>query len=316
MLAEPLKIANLTLPNRIFLAPMSGVSDKPFRDRAVKAGAGLVVCEMAASAQLCQTSVKTLKRTEADAGAHYVVQLAGHEAIWLSKAAQLVEAAGAHMVDINMGCPAKKVTGKLCGAALMRDVSAAAMLIEQVVKSVKIPVTVKMRLGWDDAEITAPLLAKYAQEAGAAMITVHGRTRQQFYTGKANHHLIKAVKQAISIPLVANGDIGSYKDALNSLDASGADAVMIGRATYGQPWLCGEILGYDKPKDIANYVISHYEDMLSYYGNNTGIRHARKHLDWYLQKHRAGQYDAEFRSRLLRNTSVSETISLLSTIFS
>eukprot|EP01132_Coremiostelium_polycephalum_P006988 gene6989-8639_t len=207
----------------------------------------------------------------------------------MAEAARIAEGEGAHIVDINMGCPAKKVTGGFSGSALMRDLDHALTLIEATIAAVNIPVTLKMRLGWDDDTINAPELAARAEQAGVQMVTVHGRTRCQFYEGKADWHAIRAVKAAVSIPLVANGDVLNRDDANGILEASGADAVMVGRGSYGQPWLPGTIVhGVQNGQDtglIADYAVAHYEAMLAHYGEPTGIRHARKHLGWYLEKH-------------------------------
>ncbi len=289
-LNQPLDVGGVRLRNRVFLAPMSGVSDLPFRQLAWQAGAGMVVSEMVASAELCTRERCNLLRLKGDGLGTHVVQIAGRETRWMAEAARIAEGEGAHIIDINMGCPAKKVTGGLSGSALMRDLDHALMLIEATIGAVNVPVTLKMRLGWDDDTINAPELAARAEKAGVKMITVHGRTRCQFYEGKADWHAIRAVKDAISIPLVANGDVLNRDDAIAILEASGADAVMVGRGSYGQPWLPGSIVeetGQDAGELIADYAVAHYETMLSHYGEATGIRHARKHLGWYLDVHAA-----------------------------
>lgn len=240
-LDQPLEVGGVLLRNRVFLAPMSGVSDLPFRQLAWQAGAGMVVSEMVASAELCTRERGNLLRLKGNGLGTHVVQIAGREARWMAEAARISEGEGAHIIDINMGCPAKKVTGGLSGSALMRDLDHALTLIEATIGAVKVPVTLKMRLGWDDATINAPELAARAEQAGARMVTVHGRTRCQFYEGKADWNAIRAVKNAISIPLVANGDVLDREDAISILEASGADAVMVGRGSYGQPWLPGTI---------------------------------------------------------------------------
>jgi len=218
----------------------------------------------------------------------HMVQLAGREAGWMAKAAIVAEANGADIIDINMGCPAKRVTTGYSGSALMRDLDHALTLIDAVVASVKVPVTLKMRLGWDDNSLNAPELAKRAEDAGVKMITVHGRTRCQFYKGQANWSAVRNVKEVISLPLVVNGDIIDQSSALDALDKSGADCVMIGRGAYGAPWLPAQIAGVlsdeeaDKLKTNWQVVIEHHQDMLSFYGLQSGIRQARKHLGWYL----------------------------------
>ncbi|MBN9135099.1 tRNA dihydrouridine synthase DusB [Phyllobacterium sp.] len=288
-LNQPLEIGGVPLRNRVFLAPMSGVSDLPFRQLAWKAGAGMVVSEMVASAELCTRERGNLLRLRGDGLGTHVVQIAGRETKWMAEAARIAEGEGAHIIDINMGCPAKKVTGGFSGSALMRDLDHALTLIEATIGAVTVPVTLKMRLGWDDETINAPELAARAEQAGVQMVTVHGRTRCQFYEGKADWHAIRAVKAAVSIPLVANGDVLNRDDANGILEASGADAVMVGRGSYGQPWLPGTIVhGAQNGQNtglIADYAVAHYEAMLAHYGEPTGIRHARKHLGWYLEKH-------------------------------
>lgn len=287
-LNEPLDIAGVPLRNRVFLAPMSGVSDLPFRQLAWQAGAGMVVSEMVASAELCTRERGNLLRLKGNGLGTHVVQIAGREARWMAEAARIAEGEGAHIVDINMGCPAKKVTGGLSGSALMRDLDHALTLIEATIAAVRVPVTLKMRLGWDDGAINAPELAARAEQAGVQMVTVHGRTRCQFYEGNADWRAIRAVKDAISIPIVANGDVLNRDHAVAILEASGADAVMVGRGSYGQPWLPGTIvhgMGRDASGMIADYAVAHYEAMLEHYGEPTGIRHARKHLGWYLATH-------------------------------
>lgn len=312
-LDQPLNIRGVVLKNRVFLAPMSGVSDLPFRKRAADAGAGMVVSEMVASAELCNRHKESLLRLSGEGLGTHVVQLAGREAHWMGEAARIAEGEGADIIDINMGCPAKKVTGGYSGSALMRDLDHAMTLVEATVNAVKIPVTLKMRLGWDENSINAPELAKRAEDAGIAMVTVHGRTRCQFYEGKADWDAIRAVREAVKIPLVANGDVASRQDAEEICRRSGADAVMIGRATYGQPWLVGAIAGHASVTrgDILDYIIMHYEDMLAHYGSKTGIRHARKHLGWYLDRHAGDAFSAADKAEVMTLTDPSAVISAL-----
>nr|WP_139051951.1 tRNA dihydrouridine synthase DusB [Roseibium sp. TrichSKD4] len=272
------------------LAPMSGVTDLPFRRFAARYGAGMVVSEMVASESFVKGDAETQMRAEAQNNGLHVVQLAGREARWMGEAAKTIADLGADIIDINMGCPAKKVTSGYSGSALMRDLDHALTLIEATVEAVDVPVTLKMRLGWDHDSINAPELARRAENAGIQLITVHGRTRNQFYKGTADWSAIAAVKQEISVPLIANGDCQSYDDASEMLARSGADAVMIGRGAYGRPWLPGHIGTYLKSgirtpqpdaNEFADLAREHYDALLIHYGERAGNRIARKHLGWY-----------------------------------
>lgn len=322
-LGGPLAIGNVAVPNRIFLAPMSGVTDLPFRERALADGAGMVVSEMVASGELAKGRGDTARRIRRSGNAPHVVQLAGREASAMDEAARIAEGEGADIIDINMGCPAKKVTGGYCGSALMRDLDHAVTLIDAVIAAVAVPVTVKMRLGWDDESRNAPELAARAEQAGASMVTVHGRTRCQFYDGAADWAAIAAVRQRISIPLVANGDVASIGDAEKALLLSGADALMIGRASYGAPWAAGSLAGQavDRcgsnclPRNMSGYVVSHYEDMLSFYGIQSGVRQARKHLGWYLENH-AQSVAPALRDVIMRSLEPAQVIGALQKAFS
>jgi len=288
---KPLKIGDIALANRVLLAPMSGVTDAPFRRLAARLGAGLVVSEMTASDDLAQGRPISRLRCEAAGIGPHVVQLAGCETRWMAEGARIAEAAGADIIDINMGCPARHVTGGQSGSALMRDLDHAVSLIEATIAAVKVPVTLKMRLGWDDRTRNASELARRAETAGVQMITVHGRTRCQFYKGEADWSAVRAVKDATSLPLVVNGDITSYEVALEALEASGADAVMIGRGAQGAPWLPGQIgrrldggpaeAAPSLPEQLS-YVRALYEEICAHYGVRVGLRHARKHLGWAL----------------------------------
>jgi tRNA-dihydrouridine synthase B len=310
--------------NRVFLAPMSGVTDLPFRERAYAAGAGLVVSEMVASGELAKGRGDTARRIRRFSDAPHVVQLAGREAWAMAEAARIAEGEGADIIDINMGCPAKKVTGGYCGSALMRDPDHAVSLIDAVVGAVKAPVTVKMRLGWDDENRNAPVLAARAEGSGVRMVTVHGRTRCQFYEGSADWAAIAAVKQEISIPLVVNGDIACLADAEKALTLSGADAVMIGRASYGAPWAAGLIAaqtGAAAPdgasvddSKLASYVVAHYEDMLAFHGVESGLRQARKHLGWYLDRH-TPDVPADLRQTVMRSFDPAAVMAALREAF-
>ena len=317
-LERPLHVGKVRLRNRVFLAPMSGVTDTPFRQRAWRHGAGMVVSEMVASAELVRGRAESVRRLEGADGPQ-VVQLAGREAHWLAEAARIAAGQGADIIDINMGCPAKKVTGGYCGSALMREPDHAVRLIEAVVAAVDVPVTVKMRLGWDDGALNAPELAARAEGAGVGMVTVHGRTRCQFYTGVADWAAIRRVRDAIKVPLVVNGDIGSLHDAEAALAASGADAVMVGRAHYGAPWLAGAIAGApnqqpDTPQTAFDYVVSHYDDMLALYGREKGLRHARKHLGWYLDRF-ALEVDTALRTTIMTAVDPTAVITALRATF-
>jgi tRNA-dihydrouridine synthase B len=294
---KPLKIGDIAVSTPVFLAPMSGVTDAPVRRLAARLGAGLVVSEMTACSDLINGRPMSRLRCEATGIGPHVVQLAGCEANWMAEGARISEAAGADIIDINMGCPARHVTGGQSGSALMRDLDHALTLIEATVSAVKIPVTLKMRLGWDDRSLNAPELARRAEAAGVRMISVHGRTRCQFYKGEADWGAVRAVKDAIHIPLVVNGDITSFEKAVTALEMSGADAIMIGRGAQGQPWLPGQI-GRRLNSGIVEaapslaqqlgYIRALYDEVCSHYGLRIGLRHARKHLGWALDV--AAQY--------------------------
>jgi tRNA-dihydrouridine synthase B len=289
---NPLKIGDIEIANRVFLAPMSGVTDAPFRRLVAELGAGLVVSEMTASDDLVNGKPMSQLRCEATGVGSHVVQLAGCEARWMAEGARIAEAAGADVIDINMGCPARHVTGGQSGSALMRDLDHAVRLIDATVAAVKVPVTLKMRLGWDERSLNAPELARRAEAAGIQLISVHGRTRCQFYKGEADWRAVRAVKEAIRIPLVVNGDITSFDRALTALEASGADAVMVGRGAQGQPWLPGQIgrrlqggVAEAAPslREQLRYIRTLYDGICRHYGLRIGLRHARKHLGWALE---------------------------------
>lgn len=321
---KTLTIGRYQLANPAVLAPMSGVTDLPFRRLAARCGAGMVVSEMVASESFVKGDAETQMRAEAQDKGLHVVQLAGREARWMGEAAKVIAGLGADVIDINMGCPAKKVTSGYSGSALMRDLDHALTLVDATVAAVDVPVTLKMRLGWDDKNLNAPELARRAEAAGVQLITVHGRTRCQFYKGKADWRAIAAVKDAISVPLIANGDCKSAEDAMRMLELSGADGVMIGRGAYGRPWLPGHIGHFlasgeqlDAPTgtELAELVAEHYEAILSHYGERQGVRIARKHLGWYLDETTsAGAADVpgSVRKTLMTSNQPSEVIRLAS----
>ncbi|MDH2381100.1 tRNA dihydrouridine synthase DusB [Bradyrhizobium sp. CER78] len=287
-----MKIGDIAVANRVLLAPMSGITDAPFRRLAATLGAGLVVSEMTASDDLVNGKPMSKLRCEAAGIGPHVVQLAGCETHWMAEGARIAEGAGADIIDINMGCPARHVTGGQSGSALMRDLDHAVALIDATIAAVKVPVTLKMRLGWDDRSLNSPELARRAEASGVQMITVHGRTRCQFYKGEANWNAVRPVKDAVSIPVVVNGDITSFDKAVGALEKSGADAVMIGRGAQGQPWLPGQI-GRRLETGVAEaapslaeqlkHVRALYDEVCSHYGLRIGLKHARKHLGWALE---------------------------------
>jgi tRNA-dihydrouridine synthase B len=287
-----IQIGPVQIDDPVLLAPMSGVTDEPYRKLVRRSGCGLVVSEMIASGAMIRAVREEIQKLASDCAEEYpmAVQLAGWDPADMAEAARLNEARGAAIIDINMGCPAKKVVNKLAGSALMRDEALAGRIIEAVVNAVSVPVTLKMRTGWDDADRNAPRLARIAEEAGVQMLTVHGRTRCQMYTGHADWSFIGEVKRAVAIPVVANGDIESVDDAAECLRISSADGVMIGRGAYGRPWFPNQVARFLRdgtrladPSLEAQHatLLEHVDAMLSHYGARTGSRIARKHIGWY-----------------------------------
>ena len=292
-MTQELHIGGVRVAGRVLLAPMTGVTDLPFRRAASRLGAAYVATEMVACAALAAGRPDVVRRAAVGAGLPLmVVQLVGHDPRWIAEGARMAEAAGADIVDLNMGCPAKEVTGCASGSALMRDLVLAENLLKAAVDATSRPVTLKMRLGWDDASKNAPELAWLAEQAGIQAVTVHGRTRQQFYSGMADWSAVAAVKAATGLPVIVNGDIVDAASARAALRLSGADAVMIGRGAYGRPWIAAEIqaslagrqpLDAPAPDERLGIVLDHFRDCLSFYGDALGLRIFRKHLGWYVE---------------------------------
>ncbi|MDV7338607.1 tRNA dihydrouridine synthase DusB [Terasakiella sp. A23] len=307
MKKQSMQIGPITLESPVILAPMSGVTDMPFRKLVKKFGAGLVVSEMIASKEMLRASEKTKKMsTPCEDESPMAVQLAGTEPDVMAEAARMNEARGADIIDINMGCPVKKVVKSFAGSALMRNEKLAGEIMKAVKDAVSIPVTVKMRLGWDDESRNAVTLAKMAEDTGLSCVTIHGRTRDQMYGGHADWNAIAPIKQAVSIPVIGNGDILNIEDVDTMIAQSGVDGVMVGRGAYGRPWFLKEVMQYlksgeriDPPsmEEQRDVVLEHYDAMLAHYGEHVGVRHARKHLSWYCK----GMHGAtEFRTEIMK----------------
>lgn len=300
------QIGNITLPHNVILAPMSGVTDLPFRKLVKKLGAGLVVSEMVASRAMIISTKKSLQKCAIvhDDATSACVQLAGCDPDIIAESAKMNEDMGAKIIDLNFGCPAKKIVGGYSGSALMRDEKLAAQILNKTVKAVNVPVTLKMRIGWDENSKNAPMLAKIAEDAGVQMITVHGRTRAQFYSGNADWSFIKTVKECVNIPVIANGDITTFDKASECLALSNADGIMIGRGVYGKPWFISQVVHYlqtgvELPEpslsDQLNIILEHYDSMIEYYGYDGGMKLARKHIGWYS----SGLYNSsDFRANI------------------